>query len=418
VKKVAVIGLGRVGLPLACVLADVGIQVVGIDNNQLRVEQVNSRQAPFIENGLLEALSKVVDHGLSATTSYEPISECEYVIITVGTPVDENLNPVLSDLISVIDQVAEHFHPGQTLILRSTVSPGTTERATKTLERLVEMQGDQDFYVAFCPERIAEGRAIEEIKTIPQIVGGIGPNSIAKARELFELAGIETVEADPLSSELAKLFSNMYRYINFAVANEFMMICSQFGSNYEEVRHLVNHNYRRGGLLGAGLTAGPCLYKDGFFLLDKVPFSDLISTSWRINENVPNFLVGLLESVEPLEDITVALLGMAFKGDVDDTRQSLSFRLKKLLEARGAKVLLHDPLVPNYSNTVIADLVAKSSIVIVAVPHTEYKGCLRSILSEEVSSMLVCDIWNVCGTGELMFGSDALRLSETEGVSV
>lgn len=417
-KKVAVIGLGRVGLPLACVFADVGLQVVGIDNNAQRVNQVNARQAPFVENGLLEALTKVVGHGFAATTSYESISDCEYIIITVGTPVDENLNPVLSDLTNVLGQVASHFRRGQTVILRSTVSPGTTERATKTLERLVGMIAEEDFYVAFCPERIAEGRAIEEIKTIPQIVGGIGANSTSRAGKLFELAGIETVNADPLSSELAKLFSNMYRYINFAVANEFMMICNQFGSNYEEVRHLVNHNYRRGGLLGAGLTAGPCLYKDGFFLLDKVPFSDLISTSWRINENIPNFLVGLIESVKPLEDVTVSILGMAFKADVDDIRQSLSFRLKKLLELRGANVLLHDPLVSTFADASVADLVSKSSIVVVAAPHDEYKRSLRSVLMENSSKVLVCDIWNVCATGQLIFSSDALRSNMEEGVPV
>ncbi len=406
-RKVVVIGLGRVGLPLACVLADSGFTVVGIDADVRRVEFVNNGIPPFLENNMPELLSKVTGRNLTATTSYESVQSSDYVIITVGTPVDDNLNPVLSDLNRVLDQIGPYFRNGQTVILRSTVSPGTTAQIAKTLAQMSGKTPDKDFFVAFCPERIAEGKSIEEIRTIPQIIGGIGPESVRKAKEVFDILGIETLVADALSSELAKLFSNMYRYINFAIANEFMMICSQFGSNYEQVRYLVNYNYQRGGLMGAGLTAGPCLYKDGFFLLDHVPFTDLIGTSWRINENTPNFLVNLVQSISPIEDKAVAILGMAFKANIDDTRQSLSFRLKKLVEARGGRVLLHDPLIAKYASRNLKEIVSEADIVMIAAPHNEYRNNLRGILAQN-NSILVCDVWNICGAGQLVFEASFL----------
>lgn len=407
--RVAIIGLGRVGLPLACVLAEAGLTVVGIDRDRQRVLQVQRGEAPFREAGLAEGLARVRAGTLTATEDHGAVADADAIVITVGTPVDDHLNPVLTDLTAVLDAVEPHLRRGQTLVLRSTVSPGTTTGVARRLERATGWRIDADLGLAFCPERIAEGHALAELRRIPQILGAVGPRSAAAAAALFAPLGVETLVTDPLSAELAKLFANMYRYVTFAMANEFMMIAEQFGSRYPEVRRLVNQHYPRGGLPGAGFAAGPCLYKDGFFLLEHVPFSDLISTGWRINENMPNFLVHRLEARRPLADQTIALLGMAFKADSDDPRQSLSFRMLHLLEARGARVIPHDPYITRYAAP-LADTVARADTVVIAAPHAPYRTALPALLAA-APDRLVCDVWDVCGTGELVFAGRALAES-------
>ena len=405
--RVAVVGLGRVGLPFALAMAEAGFPVIGVDVDAALVERILRRETPFQEDGLADYMTRYVGHGFEPTTDARQLDGVDYVVITVGTPVDDNLNPVLTDILTVIDTLAPFVRRGQTIILRSTMSPGTTARVCRYLEQRSGLQIEKDIFVAACPERIAEGRAFEEMRTIPQLVGGAGPASTARAASLFAALDVETLETDALSAEIAKLFTNMYRYVQFALANEFFMVAEQYGRSYSEIRRLVNHGYARGGLASAGLAAGPCLYKDGFFLLDAVPYTELITTSWRINENLPNFLVSLLERQRPLAGARVALLGMAFKANIDDTRQSLSFRLQKLLRAREATVLAHDPYVARYAGRALAEVVEEADIVIIAVPHDPYLEELPSMLRKR-AGILVCDVWNVCGNGRTLFGGEAL----------
>lgn len=400
-SRVAVIGIGRVGLPFALVLADSGFRVTGIDIDPHLVELVNSKKAPFMEHGLERHLDRFVGDGFEATSDLEAVTEVDYVVITVGTPVDENLNPVLDELLRVVEAIAPRLRRGQTIVLRSTMSPGTTERVAKYVEAITGLKVGRDVFVAACPERIAEGRAFIELKTIPQIVGGIDSASTEAARKLFDAVGVQTLSTDALSAEITKLFTNMYRYIQFAVANEFFMIAEHYRRSYAEIRDLVNVGYPRGGLAGAGFAAGPCLFKDGFFLLDAVPYTELITNSWRINENLPNFLVRQLSSRVPLEGSRVAILGMAFKADVDDTRQSLSFRLLKLLRSQGCEVVVHDPYVPGMAEHDLGWIADHSDVVIVAVPHEPYRRALRASLTEK--SVLVCDVWGVCGEQDVFF---------------
>ncbi len=406
-EKVVVIGLGRVGLPFALILAEAGFDVTGIDKNPELLGMVRRKEPPFKEEGCRDYLIRFVGKGLEPSHDIEAVVKADYVVITVGTPVDDNLNPVLEDLLRVVDQIVPWLHEGQTLLLRSTMSPRTTERVAKYIEERTGLIADKDIFVATCPERIAEGRALSELRTIPQIIGGIGPNSTGKAKRVFDCIGVHVLETDPLSAELAKLFTNMYRYIQFATGNEFFMITEHHGRSFSEVRRLVNTGYSRGGLAGAGFAAGPCLYKDGFFLLDSVPYTELITNSWRINENLPNFLVGLIQAKIPLERSRVAILGMAFKADVDDTRQSLSFRLAKLLRARGAIVTEHDPHVARFASRTLASVIETAEIVIIAVPHLAYALELPPLLHRD-SNILVCDVWNVCGTDQTLFGVEQL----------
>ena len=294
-------------------------------------------------------------------------------MLTLGTPVDENMNPDLSQIDRAIDSIGPQLHPGQTLILRSTVSPGTTRWVEAKLEDELGLKIGTDFFLAFCPERIAEGRALQELTTIPQIVGGISDESTTRASALFGELGVECLPTDDVSAELAKLFTNMYRYISFAIANEFMIIAGQWKRDINHIVNLVNHGYKRGGLALPGFTAGPCLFKDGFFLINQIPFTELISTAWKINESVPLFLVAGLKERISLRNKRAVILGAAFKADSDDARQSLSYKVRKALLRERAKVTLHDPHIAGLDDD-LHTVVKDADIVFVATNHSAYKG--------------------------------------------
>lgn len=413
-KNVSVIGLGRVGLPFALILTEQGYQVTGIDINTQLLNSIRHKIPPFLEEGCQSYLDRFVGCGFEVTSDFSGIAEADYIVVTVGTPVDDNLNPVIGDLLNVMDRIGPNMRSGQTVILRSTMSPRTTERIGQHLSQISGLVVDKDLFIACCPERIAEGKAFRELKTIPQIVGGVGEASTRQARSFFEPLGVEVLPTDALSAEISKLFTNMFRYIEFAIANEFFMLAEKHGRNFLEIRKLVNHGYQRGGLAAAGLTAGPCLFKDGFFLLDDVPFTDLITNSWRINENLPNFLLNLIDTRYSVVGRHVALLGMAFKGDSDDTRQSLSFRMRKLLQAKGAIVHEHDPYVSRFSTYSLEEVVTQSSVSIIAAPHSLYRESLPQIFARHQT--LVCDIWNLCGQNQVFFMSDDVDLMSSASV--
>lgn len=406
--KVAIIGIGRVGLPLGLVLADRGCQVFGIDINQDVVLKLQNGEMPFFEESGMELLTKNLGVNFFPSTDISVVKECEYVILTLGTPVDPNMNPDYSQLDKALELMFPVLHSGQTIILRSTVAPGTTDWVVGKLEDEFKFKVGQDVYLAFCPERIAEGKAIEELASIPQIIGGADPQSTEKASELFSLLGVECLSTDCVSAELAKLFTNMYRYINFAVANEFMILAQQWDKEINHVVHLVNHHYKRGGLALPGFSAGPCLFKDGFFLVNQLPFGELISTSWKINESIPLFLVAGLKKEINLRNSKVVILGAAFKADSDDSRQSLSYKVKNALLRERANVILHDPYIEGL-NSDLALTLRGAEVVFVATNHTEYRRIglvkLRELVGQDC---WVSDIWNIFGTDEILFKLDGV----------
>lgn len=410
IKKqiVTVIGIGRVGLPLSIVLADKGFLVYGVGRDSEKINKINQGEMPFIEEGAEGLLKKHIQKNLYATTDYSCVKDSEYIILTLGTPVDENMNPVYDQITHVVDKIKPFIKKGQTLILRSTVSPRTTQYVQSLLEDLKELKVGENFYIAFCPERIAEGKAIDEIISIPQIVGGVDSKSTKKASEFFKKIGVEVVETDAVSAELAKLFTNMYRYINFAIANEFMIIADNFYRDIYEIVNLVNRGYRRGGLNLPGLTGGPCLFKDGFFLISDLPFMDLISTSWKINESMPLMLVKRIRERMKLEGKKAVILGLSFKSEIDDIRESLSFKVRKALLRERANVFLHDPFVKNYVNQEIEkdvyEAVLDADLVFIAVNHKQYKDLdLKKIKSLVNKNCIICDVWNVFRTDKIVF---------------
>ena len=405
-KNISVVGIGRVGLPLALVLADEGLKVFGVGKSLDKIKLLNQQTMPFMEKGADRLLKKYVNKNLFFTTDYQVIKESEIIILTLGTPVDENMNPVLDQIDESIEQMIPYLKKNQLIILRSTISPKTTFYVKEKIELKSKFRVGKSIFLAFCPERIAEGNSISEIKEIPQIIGGIDKISGQKAKDFFEGIGIKCVVSDAVSAELAKLFTNMYRYISFAMANEFMVIAENFNRSIYEITNLVNDGYKRGGLVLPGLTGGPCLFKDGFFLINDNPYLDLITASWKINEALPLFILKKLHERVKLRNKKIVILGLAFKPEIDDIRESLSFKIRKALLREHAQVILHDPYVKDYKQQeVLHDLkkaLVGAQIVIIATRHKEYERKRKEIINFIDKKTYICDIWNIFGTNKMI----------------
>ena len=408
-NKVTVVGIGRVGLPLALVLADKGYEVIGADVDKARLNLISKGKLPFIEEGAEPLLKKYYGNRFTAVEKLgSSLEKSEIIIITLGTPIDGNYTPNFSQIIDFFEEACPYLKKGQLIILRSTIAPGVTENIKRIIEEKTKFKVGEDIFLAYCPERIAEGKAVQELAEIPQIIGTLDKNSAKEAGEVFKKITKTIHFTDTLSAELAKLYCNIYRYIDFAIGNEFMMIAEGQGAYIYEVLRLVNEGYKRGGLKSPGFTAGPCLVKDSFFLLDKSPYLDLMVGAWRINENVPGFLVNTLkEKYGSFAGKKVAILGLAFKKNIDDIRYSLTPKLQNYFIGEGASVLVHDPLLPSESLEVT---LKDADLVIVATNHDIFKNMgLEKIRQLSKESCVICDVWNMWGVGKIIF-----RLDEVE----
>lgn len=406
---ISVVGIGRVGLPLALFLADYGHKVYGIDVDKDKVTNINKGQMPFMEEGADTLLKKHVNKSFSAITDFSHVAKSRIIILTLGTPVDENMNPSLVQIDKALATIKPYLKKGQLMILRSTVSPGTTNYVKSSINDTGHLKVGINFYLAFCPERIAEGKSLLELAQIPQIVGGVDRQSTQKAAEFFANLGIEVNKSDDVSAELAKLFTNMYRYINFAISNEFMILAGNYNRDIYKIVDLVNRNYKRGGLALPGFTGGPCLFKDGFFLISDVPFADLIATSWKINESIPLFLINKIRQRRKLEGKKAVVLGLAFKADIDDIRESLAFKVNKALERERAKVFLHDPYIQKY-NTNLKEILKDADFIVIATNHSYYKKLDINEIKKLVSkNCVICDVWNVFKTNRVIFTIKSLE---------
>jgi UDP-N-acetyl-D-mannosaminuronic acid dehydrogenase len=398
--KVAVVGVGRVGLPLALYLAERGMTIHGIDVDEKRIATLRTKLMPFMEQGAQELLDRHTGSRFHPTTDVATISSVDTVIVTLGTPVDEHLNPEFEAIERIFASFRPHLRKGQLVILRSTVVPGTTEFVARKLREW----GVSGIFLAFCPERIAEGKTLEELPDIPQIVGGIDAPSRERAIAFFEGLTGPVFGTDARTAEIGKLFCNVYRYVDFAIGNEFMMIADMFDRDIHEIVELVNKGYKRAGLKRPGFTGGPCLYKDGFFLVERTPYPDLLTTAWKINESVPAYLIeGLSKRMGSLENKVVAVLGLAFKREIDDTRNSLSYKAIKILGRRGAAVLRHDPYVLPGD---LDDILKKADAVMVCTDHDAYKKLGSKGLTQKTRpGTHVADVWNVFGRGKVFFAT-------------
>jgi UDP-N-acetyl-D-mannosaminuronic acid dehydrogenase len=363
-------GYGHIGLPLGIMLAKVGYQVALHDIDHEKGKIIAQGEMPFLEYDAPPLLKEVIHKQLHLEPAIEAIQRSKIIIVTIGTPIDEYLNPRLMPIFGLAEKMLPYLTADHLLILRSTVFPGTTQRLHDFFQRR-----QMPVAVTFCPERIVQGQAIRELSGLPQIVSGFTPEAIARAREVFCRLGQEVVVGEVMEAELAKLFSNAWRYIQFATANQFYMIAEQNNVDFQRIHHLVTHNYERAkDFPKAGLTAGPCLLKDTMQLAAFYQNNFLLGqAAMTANEGLPAFLVEQLRQQFALSQHTVGLLGMAFKGNIDDTRDSLAYKLRKLLLFHGATVLCSDEFVNDPAFVSKEELLEKSSIVILSAPHRAYR---------------------------------------------
>ena len=384
---VAVIGgAGHVGIPLVLCLAASGLRVLIQDLNRTAMDEILSGQLPYVEYDAQPLLDKALAEGrIGCTEDPSDIGQCETVIVTIGTPVDEFLNPVNKVIKECIDGLLPHLRDGQLVVLRSTLYPGTTD----WLSYYLQQQG-RLLKVAYCPERVVQGYGVKELGGLPQIISGTTPAALEAASKLFLCIAPEVVHVSPLEAEFAKLFSNAYRYIEFATTNQFYMIAESAGANYDQIMRAMKHNYPRGASFpGPGFAAGPCLFKDTMQL---AAFSGnhfgIGHAAMLINEGLVPYVVEKLQKNYDLRSTTVGLLGMAFKPEVDDVRASLSYKLKKSLLMYAKEVLATDPFVKTDPLLLTADeVVERSEVLVLCTPHKIYKKL-------ELKGKPVIDLWS------------------------
>ena len=378
------------GLPLGITFALVGVPTTLLDVNEAAIAAIRAGRFPFKEEGADLALPAALKSGMLRAVSgpASVISESDIVVLVIGTPVDEYLNPHFAGLFKVIDSYLPHFRDGQILLLRSTVYPGTSERLQNYFA-----SKDLAVAVAFCPERIAEGEALQELTELPQIISAFDEGARARVRRLFErVTKSDVIELAPFEAELSKLFSNAWRYIKFAVANQFYTMATQRGVDYARLYDAMIRGYERNrDLPTPGFAAGPCLFKDTMQL---AAFSQnhffMGHAAMLVNEGLPQFLIEHIKQRHGLAHKTVGILGMTFKAECDDPRDSLSFKLRKLASMEAKAVLCHDPYLPQTGLVPLDELIERSDIIILATPHRQY----RSLARDKLKDKIVVDIWH------------------------
>jgi len=378
-------GCGRVGLPLAIAFAGKGLNVVIYDLDKDKMDEVGSGIMPFLEEGCEEKLRQLIGKNLRTADSLDSISQSRFIVTTIGTPVDEHLNPQYSGMITFFQGLLPYLVEGQHIILRSTVYPGTAEKINKFLK-----EKGANVHLAFCPERIVEGKALSELESLPQIVSAFDQQGIQAASDLFKVLTDDIVVLEPTEAELAKLFTNAWRYIQFSIANQFFILANRHELDYYKIHRALTYKYpRTQGLPRPGFAAGPCLFKDTMQLAS---FSDntflLGHAAMLVNEGLPNYVVYRLRETTDLPNKCVGILGMAFKANSDDERDSLSFKLKRILEIEAKEVYCSDPHVKRDYFVTAEELVSMCDIIIVAAPHEEYRT-----LNIKEDKILV-DVWN------------------------
>jgi UDP-N-acetyl-D-mannosaminuronic acid dehydrogenase len=401
---VAVVGLGRVGLPLALSFADRDLKVLGIDNDSARLRAVRDGRMPFAETGAQELLERVAANGLlSLSERVADAARARQIVITLGTPSFSHVEIDMRDIRSALDAMLGVLAPGHSLILRSTVAPGTTDFVAGYLAKHRGFEIGEEVFVAHAPERIAAGRFLEEIDTLPCIIGGVGARSGEVAAELFAAFRAPIVQTTPVQAELAKIWTNILRYTHFALPNLLMMDCERTSANVFEVIDLINRDYPRGGIAQPGLTAGTCLRKDFAFSEERSAAPGMLLAVSRVNESVPLFLLeGVKRRLGLLANRKVAVLGLAFKADTDDERDSLAHKLIRLLERELADVAVHDPHVPTPTVS-LAEALDGADAVVVATNHSEFRDprTLATIAERAGGDCLVVDPWNCWGAAQV-----------------
>jgi UDP-N-acetyl-D-mannosaminuronic acid dehydrogenase len=383
-------GCGHVGLPLAITFAAAGLRVSIHDINDAAVATVAAGRMPFLERGAGPILREVIGDRLVVANDPGLISRARFILVVIGTPVDEHLNPTYHVIRDFFEGLLPHLRDGQCVILRSTVYPGTTAKVGEMVAA-----GGRRVHVAFCPERVAEGQAMEELRVLPQIVSGCDETAVAMASELFGRIAVSLIRLDPIEAELTKIFTNVWRYIQFATANQFFMIAADYGLDFYRIYEAQTQDYpRMAGLPKSGFAAGPCLFKDTMQLAAATNNAFALGHSaMLINEGLPNFLVRHARLRYPLATMCTGILGMAFKAESDDPRESLSYKLRKVLAYESAGVLCTDEYIVDTTFRPLSEVIDGADLLFIGAPHAAYRDL------ELPASKPVIDVWNLRGQG-------------------
>jgi UDP-N-acetyl-D-mannosaminuronic acid dehydrogenase len=412
--KIAVIGTGRVGLPLALAFAESGADVIGIDINSEIRQAVNvDKTMPFLEPGFEEILQS---GKLQIQEFIDGVEDVDYFVVTVGTPLLHHIETDLTAVTRVIKDLGTKIRKGQTVVMRSTTAPHTTQYVKKQLEAASGLEVGEDIFLACCPERILEGKAKEELFALPQIVGTEDTGSRERADALFQVLGVEIMHCDYITAELVKLFNNVSRYAYFAIANVLAMIAIDYEAEPYEILRLTNHHYPRPITSKPGFTAGTCLRKDFGMLSEAYWSADILVSAWRINESMPKFLVEAAKSKwGDLSELRIAVLGYSFKRDADDVRDTLSDKVLRYLHRECPQTLvLHDhlvqqddvPVMPDLTFTNdLSDAVSDADLIVIATNHSLYSDQKDMLMQRvENNSCRIVDIWDSLGTGSVLLG--------------
>ncbi|MCF7835501.1 MAG: nucleotide sugar dehydrogenase [Candidatus Marinimicrobia bacterium] len=382
-------GAGRVGLPLSITFANAGFKTVIFDINEEALVKIQKGVFPFKEDGGKKNLKEALSGGnFFFSNTPEAISQSKNIIFIIGTPVDSYLNPDLRSFHNALESYFDYFKDGQILILRSTVFPGTSEKVQNYF-----INKNKKVNVAFCPERIVEGKAFDELGSLPQIISAFDSKTLEKVGKIFEKTSKKkAVRLEPMEAELAKLFSNAWRYIKFSVANQFFMMAQDYGLDYYKIYKGMTEDYSRNADLPTpGFAAGPCLFKDTMQLsaFNNNKFF-LGHSAMLVNEGLPDFIIQNLKKEVDLKNKTIGILGMAFKSESDDSRDSLSYKLRKASEVCCKDVLCHDFYIKDDSFVEVDDILKKADVIILGTPHKKYK----KINIKKYPSKKFVDIWN------------------------
>lgn len=413
--KVSVLGAcGRIGLPLTWLIAKAGHKTTGIDPNfQMAIAaQQEYNEFPYVEDGFEPrnmTTWKPVLQSIDFTSLYMPLDDADVIVVVIGTPVDGENNPRIENIVALFkDVIIPRMKEGVILILRSTVSPGVTDLIHQMIEeqRPGLFEGS-DYFLAFAPERVSQGHSIKETPELPQLVGVYSDKSWKAVQNFFTSIGTKfCIKLNPREAEYGKLITNMYRYVNIALANEFYMIASGQGVDAHKVIKSVNLDYPRMAMpLPGPNAAGPCLFKDGKLLVQDVPYGDLINVAFHINEGMPAFMFKKMMEKAKEDDIKitkVGILGMSFKPGNDDIRFSASYKLKKILKKNGIRVHEMDPYVKFDTWPPAAkEDISKTDAFIVMTPHPGMIANFQHNLKELPfdNEVIIVDGWNVVAPG-------------------
>lgn len=396
-NTILVIGLGRVGLPLLLFLEKKKFNLIGLDQNKNLISKLKLKKMPFSENGCQKLLKKSKAKFVSGYYELDP-KKIKYIFITVGTPLRESIEVNLNNINAVIKDLSKILLKGHVVILRSTIGPETTDYVKKKIQKLTKFKVGRDIYLSFCPERLAENKALKELNQLPQIIGAEDTKTFYLVEKIFKRFKIKIFKTSFLSAELVKLFNNNYRYIEFAIANQFSIIANNFNQNIYNIIKMCNFNYPRGRIYDPGLTGGTCLRKDFGMLNEKNPGTDLFLSAWKINEYIPHHLAETIDKKFKMNGKKIGILGYTFKKDSDDERESLVPKLVRQIEKKVPKsIFICEPniqkkFIGEYKNYNLIETLKNSDIVFIAINHSAFKK--KQIMKHTKKNTKIIDIWN------------------------